>query len=117
WGVKRTGPIAVQMSAYDPKRNFGPLDRRPTRFLRRQVRYSASGAMLGEPRRKLRQRTHLSCYYFFHSLFFGLVLVRRRSAPNRSLRQRKFCDGPGKGVPAVKGIIVPSNWKLKGIAA
>jgi hypothetical protein len=40
FGVKRTWPIAVQMSAFDPKRNFGLLDHRPTRFQRRRVRYS-----------------------------------------------------------------------------
>src|SRR5262249_39918269 len=49
-------------------------------------------------------------------LFFGIVLVRRRSAPSRPLRQLQFCDCPGKGVPTVR-TIAPSNSKLKRMAS
>jgi hypothetical protein len=46
------------------------------------VRYSASGAMLGEPRALSYVKGHIffRAVIFFTPLFFGLVLVRRRSA-------------------------------------
>src|SRR5215475_11929520 len=61
--------------------------------------------------------TSLCCNFFPALLFFGIVLVRRRSAPNRLLRQREFCDDLTKGVPAVRTIAPSKLKRMASVAA
>src|SRR5262245_66242317 len=51
-------------------------------------------------------------------LFFGLVLVRTAQRAEQVTAPATFCNGPGKGVPAVQRIVIaPSNSKLKRMAS
>src|SRR5262245_21437750 len=56
--------------------------------------------------------------FFSMTLFFGLVLVRTAQRAEQVTAPATFCNGPGKGVPAVQRIIIaPSNSKLKRMAS